>query len=149
MSDPVSELAKLRAELAAAKAELAQARAVVSTSEAMIAGLKLEIALLKRAQYGHSAERKKPVRKPLPRASAARTGGGSGADQLHTARGSNRIAKIGEDITETLEVVPRQWKVIQTVREKFTRPATARKSRNPRRRSIRRRAVGPGRACWR
>jgi transposase len=27
---------------------------------------------------------------------------------------------MGEDITETLEVVPRQWKVIQTVREKFT-----------------------------
>jgi transposase len=34
--------------------------------------------------------------------------------------GSDRLAKIGEDITETLEVVPRQWKVIQTVREKFT-----------------------------
>src|SRR5437868_924987 len=31
-----------------------------------------------------------------------------------------RLAKLGEDITETLEVVPRQWKVIQTVREKFT-----------------------------
>jgi transposase len=26
----------------------------------------------------------------------------------------------GEDITETLEVIPRQWKVIQHVREKFT-----------------------------
>lgn len=34
--------------------------------------------------------------------------------------GSARIVKMGEDITETLEVVPRQWKVIQTVREKFT-----------------------------
>jgi transposase len=34
--------------------------------------------------------------------------------------GSDRLAKIGEDVTETLEVVPRQWKVIQTVREKFT-----------------------------
>jgi transposase len=31
-----------------------------------------------------------------------------------------KLAKLGEDITETLEVVPRQWKVIQTVREKFT-----------------------------
>ena len=27
-----------------------------------------------------------------------------------------RLSKLGEDITETLEVVPRQWKVIQTVR---------------------------------
>ena len=31
-----------------------------------------------------------------------------------------KLAKLGEDVTETLEVVPRQWKVIQTVREKFT-----------------------------
>ena len=27
---------------------------------------------------------------------------------------------MGEDITETLEAVPRSWKVVQTVREKFT-----------------------------
>jgi transposase len=31
-----------------------------------------------------------------------------------------RLAKLGEDVTETLEVVPRRWKVIQTVREKFS-----------------------------
>ena len=31
-----------------------------------------------------------------------------------------KLVKLGEDITETLEVIPRQWKVIQTVREKFT-----------------------------
>src|SRR4051812_30479258 len=31
-----------------------------------------------------------------------------------------RLSKLGEDVTETLEVVPRQWKVIQTVREKFS-----------------------------
>jgi transposase len=34
--------------------------------------------------------------------------------------GSARLAKLGEDVTETLEVVPAPWKVIQTVREKFT-----------------------------
>lgn len=34
--------------------------------------------------------------------------------------GGTRLAKLGEDVTETLEVIPRQWKVIQTVREKFT-----------------------------
>ena len=34
--------------------------------------------------------------------------------------GSERLRKLGEDITETLEVIPRQWKVIQHVREKFT-----------------------------
>jgi transposase len=34
--------------------------------------------------------------------------------------GSLRLRKLGEDITETLEVIPRRWKVIQHVREKFT-----------------------------
>jgi len=34
--------------------------------------------------------------------------------------GGARLAKLGEDVTETLEVIPRSWKVIQTVREKFT-----------------------------
>ncbi len=29
-------------------------------------------------------------------------------------------AQVGENITETLEVIPRSWKVIQHVREKFT-----------------------------
>ena len=33
---------------------------------------------------------------------------------------SAKLSKLGEDITETLEVVPRQWKVIQTVRERFS-----------------------------
>src|SRR6202008_617032 len=33
--------------------------------------------------------------------------------------GDNRLRKIGEDVTETLELIPRQWKVIQHVREKF------------------------------
>ena len=34
--------------------------------------------------------------------------------------GSNRLRKLAEDVTRTLEVVPRQWKVIETVREKFS-----------------------------
>lgn len=34
--------------------------------------------------------------------------------------GSERIVKMGEDKTETLEQIPRRWKVVQTVREKFT-----------------------------
>jgi transposase len=34
--------------------------------------------------------------------------------------GSARLRKLGEDVTRTLETQPRQWKVIETVREKFT-----------------------------
>jgi transposase len=177
MSDAASEIARLRAALAAlearaeiAESELAQARAVVSTSEAMIKHLRLEIAKLRREQYGHSSERRarlidqmelqleeleaaatedeiaatglaktttvagferrRPARKPFP-------------DHLPRERvvveaptacaccGSDRIMKMGEDVTETLEVVPRQWKVIQTVREKFTCRSCERISQPP------------------
>jgi len=34
--------------------------------------------------------------------------------------GGTRLRKLGEDVTRTLEVIPRQWKVIETVRQKFT-----------------------------
>jgi transposase len=63
-------------------------------------------------------ERKKPARGPLP-------------DHLLRERivypapsacpcCGGMLRKLGEDVTETLEVVPRQWKVIQHVREKFS-----------------------------
>jgi transposase len=63
-------------------------------------------------------ERRRPARRPLPEhlprerivypaPSACPCCGGT----LH---------KIGEDVTETLEVIPRQWKVVQHVREKFS-----------------------------
>jgi transposase len=66
-----------------------------------------------------SFQRKRPSRKPFP-------------DHLPRERvvipapgncpccGSKKLSKLGEDVTETLEVIPRQWKVIQTVREKFS-----------------------------
>src|SRR5262249_45216961 len=34
--------------------------------------------------------------------------------------GGNRLRRLGEDVTRTLEVVPRQWKVIEIVGEKFS-----------------------------
>jgi transposase len=42
-----------------------------------------------------------------------------------------KLSKLGEDITETLEVVPRQWKVVQTVREKFSCRACERITQPP------------------
>jgi transposase len=73
----------------------------------------------RRTQTVKSFERKRPARKPFP-------------DHLPRERvviatpescpccGSAKLSKLGEDVTETLEVVPRSWKVIQTVREKFS-----------------------------
>jgi len=66
-----------------------------------------------------SFERRKPARRPLPEhlprerivypvpATCPCCGGGT-------------LRKIGEDVTETLELIPRQWKVIQHVREKVS-----------------------------
>jgi len=34
--------------------------------------------------------------------------------------GGTRLSRLGEDVTETLEVVPRTWKVVQHVRERFS-----------------------------
>ncbi|MBC7285571.1 IS66 family transposase [Hoeflea sp.] len=66
-----------------------------------------------------SFDRRKPVKRPFPE-HLPRERVVVEAPSTCTCCGSGRIAKMGEDITETLEVVPRQWKVIQTVREKFT-----------------------------
>ena len=78
-------------------------------------------ALGQRASVGTNVvafTRARPSRKPLP-------------DHLPRERvvvpapascpccGSERLSKLGEDVTETLEVIPRRWKVIQTVRERF------------------------------
>jgi hypothetical protein len=40
----------------------------------------------------------------------------------------SRLRKIGEDVTETLELIPRQWKVIQHVRERFSEPSLSPRS---------------------
>lgn len=149
------------AEQRAAKveAELANARARESATEALIAHYKLQIAKLKREQYGPSAERtrrlldqmefeleeleadaieddliaeaaaaktttvtaferKRPARKPFPE-HLPRERVVVPAPCSCPACGGNRLSKLGEDVTETLEVIPRSWKVIQTVREKF------------------------------
>ena len=63
--------------------------------------------------------RKRPARQPfpehLPRERVVEPG-----PTVCQCCGSSRLRKLGEDISETLEVIPRQWKVIQHVREKFT-----------------------------
>ena len=63
--------------------------------------------------------RRRPARKPFPE-HLPRERVVMPAPSACECCGSQKLSKIGEDITETLEVIPRQWKVIQTVREKFT-----------------------------
>jgi hypothetical protein len=61
--------------------------------------------------------RKKPVRAPFPAHLPRERVVIPGPTACPCCGG--RLAKLGETVTETLEVVPRQWKVIQTVREKI------------------------------
>jgi transposase len=63
--------------------------------------------------------RKKPSRKPFP-AHLPRERVIVPGPSACTCCGSIRLAKLGEDVTETLESIPRRWKVIQHVREKFS-----------------------------
>ncbi|HEY2417869.1 MAG TPA: IS66 family transposase [Steroidobacteraceae bacterium] len=66
----------------------------------------------------HAFIRRKPVRGPLPAHLPRERVVLPGPTACPCCGGA--LAKLGETITETLEVIPRQWKVVQTVREKFT-----------------------------
>ena len=63
-------------------------------------------------------ERRRPARRPLPE-HLPRERIVEPAPTACPCCGGARLSKLGEDVTETLEVIPRQWKVIQHVREKF------------------------------
>jgi transposase len=66
----------------------------------------------------HAFIRRKPVRGPLPAHLPRERVVLPGPTACPRCGGT--LAKLGETITETLEVIPRQWKVVQTVREKLT-----------------------------
>ncbi|WP_287207948.1 IS66 family transposase [Mesorhizobium sp.] len=118
------EIEKLKREIHGSRSErkarlLQQMELQLEELEADASQDELAAELTARSSTVRAFERKRPSRKPFP-------------DHLPRERvviaaprncpccGSGRLAKLGEDITETLEVIPRQWKVIQTVREKFT-----------------------------
>jgi transposase len=65
-----------------------------------------------------SATRGKPVRGPLP-AHLPRERVVLPSPSTCPCCGG-KLSKLGESVTETLEIVPRRWKVIQTVREKWS-----------------------------
>ena len=66
-----------------------------------------------------SFERRRPARRPLPE-HLPRERIVYPAPLACPCCGGGTLRKIGEDVTETLELIPRQWKVIQHMREKFS-----------------------------
>ena len=119
------EIEKLRRELygksSERKARLLQ-QMELQLEDLEAAATEEELASEQAAAVAHtvvSFQRKRPLRKPfpdhLPREHVV-----IAAPESCPCCGSARLSKLGEDITETLEVVPRSWKVIQTVRERFS-----------------------------
>ena len=116
------EIEKLRRTLYGARSERAVRlldQLELQLEELEAAATEDELAAAERTQTVRSFRRKRPMRKPFP-------------DNIQRERivlevprscpccGGSRLSKLGEDITETLELIPRQWKVIETVREKFS-----------------------------
>ena len=64
-------------------------------------------------------ERKRPSRQPFP-AHLPRERVVVPGPTACACCGGSRLRKLGETVTETLEVIPRRWKVVQHVREKMT-----------------------------
>ncbi len=119
------QIAKLRRERYGASAE--RTRRLLEQMELQLEDLEAdaceddlaaEAAVLKTTKVT-AFERKRSARKPFPE-HLPRERVVIPAPCSCPACGGVRLSKLGEDVTETLEVIPRQWKVIQTVREKFS-----------------------------
>ena len=102
-------LDQLELQLADLEADAAQADTAAQIAAAA-AGEKMTVP---------SFERRRPARRPLPE-HLPRERIVYPAPSACPCCGGTTLRKIGEDVTETLELIPRQWKVIQHVREKFS-----------------------------
>lgn len=118
------EIEKLRRELYGTRSErkarlLDQLEMQLEDLEAHATEEELMAEIAARATSVAAFQRKRPARQPfpdhLPRERVVVV-----APESCPCCGSLKLVKLGEDITETLEVIPRQWKVIQTVRERFS-----------------------------
>lgn len=78
-----------------------------------------ELAAARAKMVVRGFERRRPARRPLPE-HLPRERIVYPAPAACPCCGGGTLRKIGEDVTETLELIPRQWKVIQHVREKFS-----------------------------
>lgn len=73
----------------------------------------------KKTQTVRSFTRRRLVRQPFPE-DIERERVVIAAPTSCPCCGSAKLSKLGEDVTKTLEIVPRRWKLIETVREKFS-----------------------------
>ena len=90
-----------------------------TASESETAAQIAAAAAAREAIVAKTFERTRPARRPLPE-HLPRERVVHPAPSACSCCGGTNLRKLGEDVTETLEVIPRQWKVIQHVREKFS-----------------------------
>jgi transposase len=102
-------LDQLELRLAECEEDASEAEAKAQLAAATAAAGKITVAAF---------ERKKPARRPLPEHLCRERIVYPSPSACPCCGGVLR--KLGEDVTETLELVPRQWKVVEHVREKFS-----------------------------
>jgi transposase len=103
-------LEQLELQLADLEEDASEAEAQAQMAAAAAAAAKVQV---------EGFQRKRPARRPLPE-HLPRERVVHPAPTACPCCGGSALRKIGEDVTETLEHVPAQWKVIQHVREKFS-----------------------------
>jgi transposase len=119
------EIAKLRRQLYGPRSERTSRlldQMVLDFEELEAAATEDEIAAERAAAKTTTVatfSRKRPARQPFP-AHLSRERVIVPGPAACECCGGTRLRKLGETVTETLEVIPRQWKVIQHVREKMT-----------------------------
>jgi transposase len=102
-------LEQLELSLADMEEDAAEAEAKARLAAAAAAAAKVNV---------QAFERRKPARRPLPEHLSRERVVYPAPSACPCCGGV--LHKLGEDVTETLELIPRQWKVIQHVREKFS-----------------------------
>jgi transposase len=102
-------LEQLELQLADLQEDAAQAEAKAQLAAAAAAAAKITVTAF---------ERRKPARRPLPEHLPRERVVYPSPSVCPCCGGA--LHKLGEDVSETLELIPRQWKVIAHVREKFS-----------------------------
>src|SRR5215475_4558486 len=120
------DVATLQALVLTERSARLEAESKAKHSALLIEKLKYTIAKLRHLKFGQSSERSAILEQLELQLSELEENASQAKAEAELAAAKEKITvasfelrKPGEDVTETLELVPRQWKVTQHVREKM------------------------------
>jgi len=113
---PSSERARLIDQLELQLGELVELTAQGATADELAAQIQVKA---QQRRSSPTVPRRRPARRPLP-AGLPRERRVQPAPKACACCGGERLRKLGEEVSETLEREPARWKVIENVSEKFT-----------------------------